>query len=268
MVSDELGLENGQGQGEGGNGSAGGKGGWDQEAFNQALDGALQDSLGPLVREMGGAVRQVSDRLSKLEEGGHRSKEGDDGDQLKDTVKELLEDPEKAVGKWAEKALEKRGQGGEATTQAVSNQLIANLAQDIDNTFGEGTWKEHFAKEMGEVVKRLPGQLKVDRDTLAAGVAAIKGDKFKELSSLLTEKAKKEQAEEIELAKRGYTRLPAGRMPAEPKNELTQEEKEMLGKLNAAGANISEEQYLREKDIGPTIDDWLAVQPKKQAKEA
>ena len=224
----------------------------------EALREAMEQSFGPMLGQVGGALRSMDSRMRAIESSNQPS--GDTMPQNTDDTRldELLKDPDSYVRREAGKFLsEKTGPLFEQMISDRQNQVLVSLQESVDKEFGEGTWETEISTELGSVLERFPVTIKSSEQHIKSAIDGIKGTK---LDKLMERKAAvmKARADEQDRSPTGdYSAMRAGRgIPKAGKLNAT--DKEFIQLIRSRDdKTYTEEDYIRMMTNGNTEETWI-----------
>jgi hypothetical protein len=244
MADDNLGLG---GEDPGQKGEESKTASIDLDQLNEQITKSLEESLSPVMGEIGKAVRATNERIDNLSE---KPKEEDPNEK----IQALLENPDDVIAEHIARFTEKdKPLIGAIVADRRATHERAEEAE-FDTEYGEGKYKELIAPVANGMLDNYPAQFLVQRSGVAAVVAQVKGGMVNELVKLKVENDSKKEAER----KNEYSSIGSGRPTPDPKRGLNDDEKLLLEKFSEAGFDdMDEKAYLKSKNTEPTLSGYL-----------
>lgn len=131
---------------------------------------------------------------------------------------------------------------------------ISHSKSNFESQFGTGSWDDLISRDLGVALAKLTPAQRAKPQYVQALVAGLIGAK------MFTEEGKTQIRDTMKKAadaKRppAPTVLTGNRIAPAP-DKLTDDEKEVVGKLSKAGMKVTEKSYLESRNRGRTEEDW------------
>jgi hypothetical protein len=226
------------------------------ETINATVNRSLEESLAPVMGELGKVVGQQNRRIDEL---GKKEEEVSPNAE----VEALLSKPGEVIAEYVARAGNQNKPLVEAIVLDRRTTHEAAEASKFDSTYGEGKYQELLAKPVAEILSNYPPEHLVKREGIAAAVDVIKGGMVDDLVELKLANDKKVAAEK-EMA---YGSLGPGRPSPNTKEGLTPEEKEIVSSFAKAGYEEGDEKsYAAMKGIEPTLSAYMKYKESQNAR--
>lgn len=211
----------------------------------EAVARIVQESLAPLGNALGGLHSKVTNLESQLPKQPPQPKPGDDLDQM---LPGLSNRVQQIVVETNKQTLAPLLQPLYETTQA---DLVAQHQTKFDAEFGEGAWDKYVKADVDQIIEALPHNQRVSARHLNLVVDGLKGRHFDQLTEArAANRRAQETAREAAAPLLGPGRAkPSG-------TTLTEDEQQFLQVLAANGRPVDKQDWIAERDIGNTEDDW------------
>ncbi len=223
----------------------------------------LRDVLGPTISTIGSSLQALEDKQNAINDrldglGGSNTPDTPDPSDDSEFNK-LYADPNKYLAGVMNEVLEKRGDGGTAIAlEQLGRNNLAENEKRIDDTYGNGTWKEkilpmieHPLGEMKPSIKADAGSLRTLVDA-ALGQETVRDDLVQRRTEMLNRKPTPPS-------------LPGGGIPSagEPKERLTDVERQFA---NSVGVDEGTFLGLRNASASGsvTLDEYMKISGKEQ----
>ena len=243
----------------------------------------LAEVLRPITQQLGGMTQtqsQLTETLRSLQDVvGRLGLTGREEQEAEDALDPatFLADPAGSVAKIARQVMDSGLKEQVAPilsmgVEAIHNQAMEGMRNEIDSQWGSGTFEKEFLPELQPLIDRArrdaPSQLG-DTGALRRTVDAVKGMKFERLVQLKKEHEEKQAAqreeERLDMQKFVTSNLPAGLVRTEKGGGLNEEGKAFLERIyRATGEQVNEKSFLASLNSGSTYEEWKAAQPEKK----
>lgn len=142
--------------------------------------------------------------------------------------------------------------------------MLAQARAGVDGEYGDGTWDEHFSKDVLTTIKDLPLEMQASRQHLEAAIAAVLGRQY--LDPAGAEKLESRRSKAKKAKEESMNMLPNGRPRPSRPDQLDDRERAFLDSLQRSGIDYDESRYKTAKGAGRTIEEWEAANAPKKGK--
>jgi hypothetical protein len=225
------------------------------------MQNALEASIGPVMGQVGGALRNMDARLEAIEQRGMQQEQpthSGGGDTLTDSkLEKLLADPDAYVREQAGKLLsEKVAPILEHTLGSQQGAALVSIQNEFNAEFGEGSWDKYIANDLAPILEKFPVAIRGSEQHIRSAVDGLKGGLFNELIEAKASVAKERNKEAERSATGDYTPLGSGR-PIPVAGKLTPDDKAFIAMIRERDdPSFSEEDFINMMSGGNTENDW------------
>jgi hypothetical protein len=219
----------------------------DTAALSSALAAALEQHVAPL----GKAMASFGERLDALSRPAAPAPKGPESDSLT----RFMDDPDGRIEELAKRTIARTVVPAvKLNLEQTAQDVVTSHQEQVDKEFGKGTWKELFAKEVGEELEGLPLEMQASRRHVLKAVSAVYGRLHMD-----PDVRTKLEAKRTDVSKANTPTVMSGYGRARPTNtdELNQDENTFLSALGRSGFEVDKASYTQARKLGGSEDSWV-----------
>lgn len=218
----------------------------DHEALTKTVTQVLEDSLSPVMGEIGKAIGGLNTKVDGL---ASEPEVRGGGDTTTTELEEFLAAPDKKIAKMISEAKDKDTPLMKAVVMDRVTTHTKSAKSDFDAEYGAGMYDKHMKDPVEGILKNYPAEYLVGSDGVDSALTQIKGQNIELLMKL-----REENKAAVDKAKSDYAPVGPGRSSGENKKGASDEEKALLDGFKDAGFEDADEKtYMAMKNIPPTL---------------